>query len=201
MITNQYMLQINKSYSEEVLIADCLKGKQKAQKEMYERFAPKMLGVCMRYINDREEAEHVMIGGMVKVFEKLNQYTFQGSFEGWVRRVMVNESLMYIRRNKNMSLEIDVADVEHQLDFARLDDSLEAEDLMRLIELLPVGYRTVFNLYAIEGYSHKEIAEALAVSENTSKSQLSRARKLLQSQLASLQAIELDKNRNHGFKK
>jgi len=195
------MLQINKSYTEEVLIADCLKGKQKAQKAMYERFASKMLGVCLRYINDREEAEHVMIGGMVKVFDKLDQYTFQGSFEGWIRRVMVNESLMYIRKNKNMSLEMDVEDAESQLDFAKLDDTLEAEDLMKMIEMLPVGYRTVFNLYAIEGYSHKEISEALGVAENTSKSQLSRARKLLQNQLASLQALELDKNMSHGFKK
>ncbi|MEQ8237956.1 MAG: sigma-70 family RNA polymerase sigma factor [Cyclobacteriaceae bacterium] len=195
------MLQINKSYTEEVLIADCLKGKQKAQKAMYERFAPKMLSVCCRYINDREEAEHVMIGGMVKVFDKLAQYTFQGSFEGWIRRVMVNESLMYIRKNKNMSLEIDVTDAEHELDFAKLDDNLEAQDLMKLIERLPVGYRTVFNLFAIEGYNHKEIAEALEITENTSKSQLSRARKLLQNQLATLQAMELKKNMGHGFKK
>jgi len=195
------MLQINKSYTEEVLIADCLKGKQKAQKALYERFAPKMLSVCCRYINDREEAEHIMIGGMVKVFDKLGQYTFQGSFEGWIRRVMVNESLMYIRKNKNMSLEIDVADAEHELDFTKLDDNLEAQDLMKLIERLPVGYRTVFNLFAIEGYNHKEIAAALEITENTSKSQLSRARKLLQNQLAKMQAVELNKNMGHGFKK
>ena len=121
---------------------------------------------------------------MVKVFEKLDQFSGEGSLEGWVRRVMVNESLMYIRKNKNMSLEVDVEHAEFEPNYQTLENTLEAQDLMNLIAELPVGYRTVFNLYAIEGYNHKEIAETLGINENTSKSQLSRARKLLQTRLA-----------------
>lgn len=191
------MLRINKSNSEENLLRDCRKGKSSAQQSFYERFAPKMLGVCIRYIHDREEAEHVMIGGMVKVFDKLDQYSGEGSLEGWVRRIMVNESLMYIRKNKNMSLEVDVQQAEFEPNYQTLESSLEAADLLSMIAELPVGYRTVFNLYAIEGYNHKEIAETLGINVNTSKSQLSRARKLLQANLAALQEKEL-KEPSHG---
>ena len=99
-----------------------------------------------------------MIGGMVKVFDKLEQYQGEGSLEGWIRRIMVNESLMYIRKHKNMSLEVEVEKAESEPDYSTLENSLEAADLMALIAELPVGYRTVFNLYAIEGYNHKEIA-------------------------------------------
>ncbi|MEQ8472713.1 MAG: sigma-70 family RNA polymerase sigma factor [Marinoscillum sp.] len=196
MKTNLNMLRINKSNSEESMLKDCLKGKPSAQQAFYERFAPKMLGICIRYIRDREEAEHVMIGGMVKVFEKLAQFSGDGSLEGWVRRIMVNESLMYIRKNKNMSLEVDVQQAEFEPDYHTLENSLEAADLMNLIAELPIGYRTVFNLYAIEGYNHKEIAETLGINENTSKSQLSRARKLLQARLADLQNKELKDHSN-----
>lgn len=191
------MLRIQKSNTEEALLRDCKKGKPRAQQAFYERFAPKMLGVCIRYIRDREEAEHVMIGGMVKVFEKLNQYSGEGSLEGWVRRIMVNESLMYIRKHKNMSLEVEVEKADEEPDYQLLETQLEAQDLLNLIAELPVGYGTVFNLYAIEGYNHKEIAETLGISENTSKSQLSRARKLLQNKLAQLQENEL-KDRSNG---
>ncbi|MFY0606191.1 MAG: RNA polymerase sigma factor [Cyclobacteriaceae bacterium] len=190
------MLRINKSNSEEILLRECIKRKPSAQKEMYERFAPKMLGVCLRYIHDREEAEHVMIGGMVKVFDKLAQFQSDGSLEGWIRRIMVNESLMYIRKHKNMSLEVEVEAADSEPDYQMLENNLEADDLMNLIGELPIGYRTVFNLYAIEGYSHKEIAKTLDINENTSKSQLSRARKMLQSRLATLNEIELKKDNN-----
>lgn len=198
MNTNFKMLRIHKSTSEEALLKDCRKKKSAAQEEMYQRFAPKMLGVCVRYIYDREEAEHVMIGGMVKVFEKLEQYQGEGSLEGWIRRIMVNESLMYIRKNKNMSLEVEVEKAEFEPDYYSLESNLEAEDLMSLIGELPIGYRTVFNLYAIEGYSHKEIADTLSINENTSKSQLSRARKFLQSRLLEIQEKELKHDRRNG---
>ena len=198
MNTNLTMLRINKSNSEEKLISDCRKGKSTAQHQLYERFASKMLGVCIRYIHDRNEAEHVMIGGMVKVFEKLEQYNGEGSFEGWIRRIMVNESLMYIRKHKNMSLEVEVEKAEMKPDYQSLESTLETDDLMRLITELPVGYRTVFNLYAIEGYSHKEIAEQLGINENTSKSQLSRARKYLQTRLAELQQEALKNDQSDG---
>jgi len=184
--------------SETELLTACRKGQSKAQKELYSLFAPKMLGVCFRYIHDRTEAEHVMIGGMVKVFEKIDQYSGEGIFEGWVRRIMVNESLMYLRKHKSMSLEVEVDEAQTLPDFDALGSMLEAEDLLNMIAKLPIGYRTVFNLYAIEGYNHKEIAATLGINENTSKSQLSRARKLLQTQLSETQERELKKKKENG---
>ncbi|MEM9339773.1 MAG: RNA polymerase sigma factor [Bacteroidota bacterium] len=181
------MLHINKSLTEEVLLKECKKGKASAQRGLYNRLAPKMLGVCVRYINDVDEAEHVMIGGMVKVFEKLGQFRGEGSFEGWVRRILVNECLIYIRKNRNMSLEKEIdgyVDVVGGVN----NDRLETEDLLKMINMLPVGYKTVFNLYAIEGYNHAEIAKMLDISENTSKSQLSRARKWLQTKLTEVES-------------
>ena len=181
------MLRINKSLTEEELLEGCRKGKASAQRGLYDRLAPKMLGVCFRYIKDREEAEHVMIGGLVKVFDKLDQFKGDGSFEGWVRRIVVNDCLMYIRINRNMTLQSDIEDVNDDPNLKVMEEQLDAKDLIKLIEELPVGYRTVFNLYAIEGYNHAEIAKQLEISENTSKSQLSRARKWLQNRLAELE--------------
>lgn len=141
----------------------------------------------MRYIRDKEEAEHVMIGGIVKVFEKMDQFKGDGSFEGWVRRIIVNDCLMYIRKNRNMSLETDIEEVYDNPNLKVMEDKLDEKDLLKLINDLPVGYRTVFNLYAIEGYSHAEIAKQLGINENTSKSQLSRARKWLQARLKDIE--------------
>lgn len=171
------------SDTETELIEQCRNGQRKAQRDLFERHAGTMLAVCSRYISDKSEAEDVMITAFAKVFDKLNQFKHEGSFEGWIRRIMVNESLTYIRRNKHMYLEVDIEDAHRQPDYAVLDNHLHAEDLMKLVEQLPTGYRTVFNMYAIEGFSHKEIAEAMGISENTSKSQLSRARAMLQKHL------------------
>jgi len=191
------MLRINKSLTEEELLEGCRKGRASAQRSLYDRLAPKMLGVCLRYIKDREEAEHVMIGGMVKVFEKMDQFKSEGSFEGWVRRIVVNDCLMYIRKNRNMSLETNIETATDHPDLSMMEDSLGQEDLLKLIGELPVGYRTVFNLYAIEGYSHAEIAKKLDINENTSKSQLSRARKWLQTKLAEMEK-EIENNITNG---
>jgi RNA polymerase sigma-70 factor (ECF subfamily) len=192
------MLTIQKSITEDQLIAGCRKGDPKAQKMLYERLAPKMLGVCFRYVQDREEAEHVMIGGMVKVFHKIDQYKGEGVFEGWIRRIMVNESLMYLRKHQSMSLEVDIEHADRAPDLDTIGQLLEIEDLMRMIKQLPIGYRTVFNLYAIEGYNHAEIGKMLGINENTSKSQLSRARKLLQNKLNTLEQNEQVKTLSHG---
>ncbi|MEP2771053.1 MAG: sigma-70 family RNA polymerase sigma factor [Fulvivirga sp.] len=171
------------SSEEDRLISKCRKQDGKAQKALYDKYASKMLGVCHRYIKDTDQAEDVMITGFVKVFEKIDQFKSEGSFEGWIRRIMVNQSLSFIRKNKGMYLEVDIEVADREPDYKSLNDNLEAQDLLTLINNLPTGYQTVFNLYAIEGYSHKEIAEKLQISENTSKSQLSRARTLLQKQL------------------
>ena len=181
------MLRLNTSVKEQELIRDCKKGKSAAQKMVYDKYAGMMLAVCIRYIKDRMEAEHVMVGGMVKVFSNVGQFQQQGSFEGWIRRIMVNESLMYLRKQKNMSLTQDIDDMHEEPNYDGLGGVLAAEELLQLIEELPVGYRTVFNLYAIEGYKHEEIGEMLGISTGTSKSQLNRARKLLQKQLIELE--------------
>ena len=181
------MLQLNTSVKEYELIQDCKQKKPKAQKAVYDKYAARMLVVCMRYIKDRMEAEHVMVGGMVKTFEKIGQFQEEGSFEGWIRRIMVNESLMYLRKNKNMSLESDVDEVTEEPNYDELSESVDAEELLKLIQELPVGYRAVFNLYAIEGYKHEEVGKILGISTGTSKSQLNRARKLLQKRLVKIE--------------
>ena len=169
--------------SEEELIKQCVRNKSQAQRQMFDKYSSIMFGICLRYIKEPAQAEEVMIIGFTKLFEKIGQFRFEGSFEGWVKRLMVNEALSYLRKNKYMYLEVDIETVHKEPNYSKLDDHLQVDDLMKLIQGLPVGYRTVFNLFAIEGYSHKEIAEKLKISENTSKSQLSRARMLLQKQL------------------
>ena len=176
-------LKVHKSTTEKELITGCQKGIGKAQQAVYEKYAPVMFGLCCRYIKDEMEAEDVMIYGFTKVFQKIDQYESKGSFEGWIRRIMVNEALTYIRRNKNMYLEVEIDKAEQEPDYNEIESHLEAEELLHMINELPIGYRTVFNLYAIEGYSHKEIAEILEINQNTSKSQLSRARNILQKKL------------------
>jgi len=126
------------------------------------------------------EAEDVLVMSFTKIFERIDQFKGEGSFEGWIRKVTVNESLSYLRKNKNMYLETDIEAADREPDYSQLESQLEAEDLLKMIDALPTGYRIVFNMYAIDGYSHKEIAAHLDINENTSKSQLSRARALLQ---------------------
>jgi RNA polymerase sigma-70 factor (ECF subfamily) len=140
------------------------------------------------------EAEDILVMAFTKVFEKIHQFKGEGSFEGWIRRIVVNEALTYLRRNKSLYLETDLAAAEREPDLNQLSHHLEAEDLLNLVAELPTGYRIVFNLYALDGFSHKEIAEELGISENTSKSQLSRARTVLQSRLL---AHERMAQRNH----
>lgn len=173
---------------DQVLIEGCKSKDRHAQRFLYEHFSGRMMGLCGRYIKDRMEAEDVMVVGFTKVFDRISQFKGEGSFEGWIRRIMVNESLSYIRKNKSMYLETDIEAADREPDYERLDSELEAEDLRKLIADLPTGYRIVFNLYAIDGYSHQEIADQLGISENTSKSQLSRARALLQKRLIELEA-------------
>ena len=189
---------INKSATEKDLIEGCLKGDRVLQRNLFEQFAPLMLSVCRRYIKETDTAEEVMIGGFTKVFGKLNQFKSEGSFEGWIRRIMVNESLTWIRKNKKMYLEVDLDEANKEVDFELAHSTLEAEALMNLIQKLPQGYRTVFNLFAIEGYSHQEIADQLGINVNTSKSQLSRARAYLQKELALLENESEIKKTGHG---
>lgn len=172
---------------ENELIEGCKKHESHAQRQLYDRFSGKMYALCNRYIKDKMEAEDVLVTSFTKIFERIHQYKGEGSFVGWLRRVVVNESLSYLRKNKNMYLETDIEALHHEPNFEKIDTQLEAEDLLKMINDLPTGYRIVFNLYAIDGFSHKEIANHLEISENTSKSQLSRARAMLQRNLLLLE--------------
>jgi RNA polymerase sigma factor (sigma-70 family) len=165
---------------EEQLLQGCQKRDSNAQRQLYELYSSKMYGICYRYVKDPMEAEDILVTSFMKVFEKIQQFKNEGSFEGWIRRIVVNESLMALRKKNHLYIETDLEQADREPDYDRLSDHLEAEDLLNLISELPVGYKVVFNMFAIDGYSHKEIAEHLGISENTSKSQLSRARTFLQ---------------------
>lgn len=169
---------------EQELIKGCLRRDRNAQKQLFDSYSAKMYGLCHRYVKDPMEAEDIMVTAFMKVFDKIAQFKHDGSFEGWIRRIMVNDALAHLRRNRSMYLEIELEQADREPDYNSLSDHLEAEDLLRMVQLLPTGYRIVFNLYAIDGYTHKEISEQLGISENTSKSQLSRARAYLQKMLA-----------------
>tara|TARA_R110002072_G_scaffold303134_1_gene495185 strand:- start:7214 stop:7747 length:534 start_codon:yes stop_codon:yes gene_type:complete len=168
------------------LVKNCIDGDQKAQRMLFEKFAPKMLGVCLRYANSKEQAEDVLQDGFIKVFLKLNLYN-GGSLEGWVRRIIVNTSLDQIRKEKKFinNVAMDVVDYKIELN-SHILENIHANDLLVLINEMPQGYRTVFNMFAIEGFSHKEIAKELGVTENTSKSQYSRAKLFLQNRMKEL---------------
>ncbi|MBL7875986.1 MAG: RNA polymerase sigma factor [Cyclobacteriaceae bacterium] len=165
------------------LVEGCKRQNRDAQKRLYEQYASKWYALCCRYIKDKMEAEDVLIVAFTKILERIDQYKGEGNFEGWMRKVVVNEALSYLRKNKNMYLETDIEAADYEPDYRNLEKNLEAEDLLKMIDQLPTGYRIVFNLYAIEGYTHQEIAAELGISENTSKSQLSRARASLQKSL------------------
>lgn len=170
------------------LIELCLKHDRKGQNLLYQRFAPKMLGVCMRYVKRKEEAEEVLMNGFVKIFNRIEDFKDEGSFEGWIRRIMVNECLNHLRYKKNLFIETDETDwAEPAHEPVESNESTQA--LLQMVQDLPLGYRTVFNLFAIEGYEHREIADMLEIDENTSRSQLSRARKLLRERITESQYL------------
>lgn len=166
------------------IIRSCISGDARAQKSLFDKYSRRMMGICLRYAPSREEAEDMLQEGWIKVFRNLHQFRFEGSAEGWIKRVIVNTCLELLRRNKKMANHLDVEAAEEiAVSEFNSSDTLSAKDLLKMINKLPSGYRTVFNLYAIEGYSHKEIGEKLGINENTSKSQYSRARAHLQKML------------------
>ncbi len=181
--------------SEEQLVKACQKADPKAQKRVYEKYAPKMLAICNRYLADEMEAEDAMIEGFMKVFDKINTFKLEGSFEGWIKRIMVNEALMTLRSKKKEGFSVDYEQISYEQEPQTTQTQLEVDELMSIIGHLPTGYRTVFNLYALEGYSHADIAKELNISEGTSKSQLSRARVILQ------QMVQKTEIKNEYFKR
>lgn len=174
--------------SDEAVIKKVLQGDSRAEKQLYDRYAAKMLGVCRMYIKDMHYAEDVMIQGFTRALDNLGRFRFEGSFEGWLRRIMVRESIDFLRQRTQLYFE-DITEVEVAPVITDNQD-MDTELLQLMIDKLPEGYRTVLVMFAVEGYSHKEIAEMLNISENTSKSQLFKARKQLQEQLEKVRRIE-----------
>lgn len=181
--------------SDEQIIEGCLSGKRKAYNMLYRKYASAMLGICMRYCKNRDDAEDVLQEGFIKVFTKMENYRHEGSFEGWIKRIMINSAIDHYQARLRHVFHEDVDELDgrtviseesvHGPDSPQTAD-ISKEKLMEMIQSLPDGYRMVFNLYAIEGLSHKEIAENLNISENTSKTQLMKARRNLRQKVGML---------------
>ena len=168
--------------NERQLIKKAIAGNSDAQQRLYSKHAPKMLGVCRQYIKDVHFAEDVMVQGFLKMFKNLHTFKYEGSFEGWLRRIMIRESISYLRKQQFVVFDDEVYENNQSTEVLQSMD-LDTEHIQQLIDGLPQGYKMVFILYAIEGYKHLEIAEMLSITESTSKSQLFKARKMLQDKL------------------
>jgi RNA polymerase sigma factor (sigma-70 family) len=163
-----------------LLVKDCLKKKPAAQQQLYEHFAPAMLGVCYRYTKSMHDAEDVLQEGFVKVFLHLDKFRFTGELGAWIRRIMVTTALNYLKKNKRYREELVFAEMPlHPVSDDNPNVTLDAKQISELIRQLPTGFQTIFNLYAIEGYTHVEIGAMLGINDGTSKSQYARARYLL----------------------
>jgi len=173
--------------TEEEIINGCLKRKRRAQKILFERYHASLMGICMRYSKSKSEAEDVLLMGFTRIFKKINTYSGKGSFEGWMRKIIVNIAIDNFRRNNKYYFHEIVEESGYDLEYAEyIPDNLTLEDILKTIQSLPNGYRVVFNMFAIEGFSHKEIAEMMDISESTSKTQYLKARKKLQVKLTGL---------------
>jgi RNA polymerase sigma factor (sigma-70 family) len=170
----------NQNITESDLLKGCMDGDRRMQEELYRRFSPRMYAVCLRYAGNAEEAEDILQEGFIKVFKKLDSFRNEGSFEGWVRRVFVNTAIEHFRRKRYLMPVTEKEENTIEGKYTSVLDDLGAKDILALVQELSPGYRTVFNMYVVEGYTHKEIADMLGISEGTSKSQLSRAKVILQ---------------------
>lgn len=180
------VIQLHKN--ESLLIQRAIKNNREAQHLLFELHAPKMLSVCRYYIRDLQHAEDAMLIGFFKVFSNLKNYRSEGHFEGWMRKIMVRESISFLRQQKNIEFSIDDANLKNEHSNT-IDTDFEVADIQQLIDALPEGYKMIFVMYAIEGYKHKEISNILNISEGTSKSQLFKARKMLQEQIKELNKL------------
>lgn len=181
------MAKNDRHISDEVLIKQCLGGDRIAFKHIFDKYAAKMVSICTRYMKSREAAEDVVQDGFIKVFRKLNTYQNRGSFEAWIRIIMVNTALKELSKKHNKQDIISLDSTWNPSFDPEVISYLGEEELINLIQMLPRGYRTVFNMYAIEGYSHKEIGEKLDIGESTSRSQLVKARNMLKKMVNNLQ--------------
>lgn len=182
--------------TEEQMLAGSLRNDATAQEALYNRFGPKMLGVCYRFARNREDAEDMLQEAFIKIFTQLHQYRNEGSLEGWIRRIIVHTCINIIKKNKKFSETVDIVHANSliiQEDF--IPSIMQAKQVVECIRLLPIGYRTVLNLYAIEGYSHREISQMLEIEESTSRSQYTRAKALLEEILLKRKIISKPRER------
>ncbi|RZJ31940.1 MAG: RNA polymerase sigma factor [Flavobacterium sp.] len=186
------MKVINLHQELEELIALAVDNNRHAQQKIYSRFASKMLSVCRQYVKDVHHAEDLMITAFMKVFTNLKHFENKGSFEGWIRRIMVNECISFLRAQKKVNFMEDEYFVEESGN--NIETDLTVNDIQLLIDGLPDGYKMIFNLYVIEGYKHREIADMLGINEGTSKSQLSHAKRILQEQISRSGKLEMSRN-------
>jgi RNA polymerase sigma-70 factor (ECF subfamily) len=172
--------QSNQNISESDLISGCIDGNRRMQEELYRRFSPRMYAVCLRYAGTAEEAQDILQEGFIKIFKKLDTFRSEGSFEGWIRRIFVNTAIEHFRRKKYLQPVTEREENTLEGNYLSALDGMAEKDILELVQKLSPGYRTVFNMYVVEGYTHKEIGDMLGISEGTSKSQLSRAKVILQ---------------------
>ncbi|MES1160779.1 MAG: sigma-70 family RNA polymerase sigma factor [Bacteroidota bacterium] len=167
--------------TEEAILQGCLKNEAAAQRELYNRYSPKMLAVCYRFAHNREDAEDMLQEGFIKVFSQMHTFLNKGAFEGWIRRIIVHTCINNLKKNKRFNESLDIVHAHGiQVREESVPSIVQAKQIVECIRILPIGYRTVLNLYAIEGYSHKEIADMLDIEESTSRSQYTRAKQMLE---------------------
>jgi RNA polymerase sigma-70 factor (ECF subfamily) len=161
------------------LIKGCLRGHESAQKALYERFSSCMMGVCYRYVRNRSDAEDVLQEGFIKVFQNMEQFRLEGSLEGWIRKIMVRTAINFLNKNKDLWLDIEPERMGEIPAVDTNEDDFHKNEMMRMLNSMPDGYKAIINLFAIEGYSHKEIGKMLGIAESTSRSQYARAKEML----------------------
>lgn len=179
----------NISAEDEELVARCVRNDRRAQRKLYEKYASRFFPLCVRYVSSREEAKDVLQDGFIMLFDKLHTYKGEGSFDGWMRKIFVNTALMAIRKNDVLKYSEEIETVPiNTMGYDNYDviDTLDSKQIMDIIQEMPDGFRTVFNLFIFEGYSHIEISQALGITEGSSRSQLSRARLWLQDRINKL---------------
>lgn len=180
--------------TEEAILKGCLKNNAAAQRELYNRFSAKMLSVCYRFAHNREDAEDMLQEGFIKVFSQIHTFENRGSFEGWIRRIMVHTCINILKKNKKFNESVDIIHATGvQIREETVPSIIQAKQVVECIRLLPIGYRTVLNLYAIEGYSHREIAQMLEIEESTSRSQYTRAKAMLEDVLVRKKILQKPK--------
>jgi RNA polymerase sigma factor (sigma-70 family) len=177
--------------TEEAILLGCLKNHAAAQRELYNRYSPKMLAVCYRFAHNREDAEDMLQEGFIKVFSQIHTFQNKGAFEGWIRKIIVHTCINNLKKNKRFNERVDILHASSiQVREESVPSIVQAKQIVDCIRILPIGYRTVLNLYAIEGYSHKEIAGMLDIEESTSRSQYTRAKQMLEDILVKKNIIQ-----------